>query len=158
VPAQFVVPQFIDVEDKIIGPITTRQFIIGVIAAALVFVSYKLSDLTLFIIQTLFIVGIYALIGFVKINGRPFYYFTISVLQLLLRPGLRVWMKKDQPIKVKAKDKSKKDEAEEQFVPQKKKPFQHSLSQVSLLVDTGGKYRPEEILEKQKSAKKKKPA
>ncbi|KKS92044.1 MAG: hypothetical protein UV69_C0039G0006, partial [Parcubacteria group bacterium GW2011_GWE2_43_12] len=25
---QFVVPQFIDVEDKIIGPITVRQFII----------------------------------------------------------------------------------------------------------------------------------
>ena len=46
---QFVIPQFIDVEDKIIGPITVRQFIIMLAGGGLVFISYKLSDFTLFL-------------------------------------------------------------------------------------------------------------
>ena len=41
---QFTVPQFIDVEDKIIGPITTRQFVIMLAGFTLIGISYKLFD------------------------------------------------------------------------------------------------------------------
>jgi len=46
---QFVVPQFIDVEDKIFGPVTTRQFVILLIAGLIIFIAFKLADITLFI-------------------------------------------------------------------------------------------------------------
>ena len=39
---QFLVPQFIDVEDKIIGPITTRQFVEVLIGVLITFISYKI--------------------------------------------------------------------------------------------------------------------
>ena len=47
---QFVVPQFIDVEDKIIGPITTRQFIIMLAAILMDFVAFKLLTFIFFLV------------------------------------------------------------------------------------------------------------
>ncbi len=69
---QFIVPQFIDVEDKIIGPITTRQFIMGIGAGLFIFLSYRFADLSLFIILAVLIFGFYVLIAFIKVNGSPF--------------------------------------------------------------------------------------
>jgi hypothetical protein len=88
---QFIVPQFIDVEDKIIGPITTRQFIVILAGFLLVAVFYKIFDFSLFVtlsLLTLLITGVFA---FLKINGRPFHYFVLNLFQTLKRPKLRVW-------------------------------------------------------------------
>jgi len=88
---QFIVPQFIDVEDKIIGPITTRQFIVLLVGFLIIAVSYKIFDFSLFItfgLLVLFVTGIFA---FLKINGRPFHYFILNLLQTFKRPKLRVW-------------------------------------------------------------------
>lgn len=49
---QFTVPQFIDVEDKIIGTITVRQFIILLVAAILIAVSYRVLDTAGFVVVT----------------------------------------------------------------------------------------------------------
>ena len=46
---QFTVPQFIDVEPKIIGPITTRQFLIFLGAALLIFLFYKMLNFGAFV-------------------------------------------------------------------------------------------------------------
>ena len=48
---QFVVPQFIDVEDKVIGPVTVRQFLILLVGGGVLFIAYRLSDFTLFLID-----------------------------------------------------------------------------------------------------------
>ena len=37
-PEKFVVPQFIDNEDKILGPITVRQFLILLVATFVIFI------------------------------------------------------------------------------------------------------------------------
>ena len=50
---QFTVPQFIDVEDKVIGPITVRQFIILLFGGGFIFIAYRLSDFVLFLIAFL---------------------------------------------------------------------------------------------------------
>ena len=39
---QFIVPQFIDVEDKIIGPVTTRQFVVLLAAGAMIVIDYQI--------------------------------------------------------------------------------------------------------------------
>ena len=94
---QFIVPQFIDVEDKIIGPITTRQFAMGVVAGLLIFFSYKFADTALFAIQALLVFGIYILIAFIKVNGQRFPLFALSIVRSLLRSGLRVWSRINIP-------------------------------------------------------------
>ena len=50
---QITVPQFLDVEDRIIGPITVRQFVILLVGSGLIFAAYKLSDFALFLFFSL---------------------------------------------------------------------------------------------------------
>jgi hypothetical protein len=146
---QFVVPQFIDVEDKIIGPITTRQFIMGVASALLIFLAYKLADLVLFVIEAILIFSFYVLVAFVKVNGRPFYYFVLNLIRSLKRPHARVWDKADTAFRaVPAKVKTEPAAAPS---PARPKLAAGSLAQLSLLLDTGGRYRPEEILRKKQN-------
>ena len=77
---QFVVPQFIDVEDKIFGPVTSRQFVILLIAGLILFVAFKLADFALFIFMLATIGGFALILAFVKINGQSFHYF-IALLE-----------------------------------------------------------------------------
>ena len=104
---QFTVPQFIDVEDKIIGPITVRQFIILIIAGLFLFIEYKLSDFSFFIfvaIPTLFLFGTFA---FAKVNGMPFHYFILNVIQTFKKPKLRIWARDIKVSSKKAKEDKK---------------------------------------------------
>src|SRR3989338_6179494 len=76
---QFVVPQFIDVEDKIFGPITTRQFIILLVGGGIVFLAYRFGDLALFAVILAVVGGITFLFAFGKINGQLFHYFLLNI-------------------------------------------------------------------------------
>jgi len=90
---QFVVPQFIDVEDKVIGPITVRQFIIMLVGGGLIFIAYKLADFALFLLEFVLIAAVTFIIAFIKINGRPIHYFLLNIIQTSRRPRVRVWQK-----------------------------------------------------------------
>src|SRR3989339_2090179 len=90
---QFVVPQFIEVEDQILGPITIRQFLILLVGGLINFLAYKFADFTLFIVTVVVIGGLSLVFAFVKVNGQTFHYFVLNLIQTLRRPGLRVWGK-----------------------------------------------------------------
>ena len=89
---QFTVPQFIDVEDKIIGPITVRQFLLLVVGGLIIFLEFKLSDIALFIILAIPTFTVVAVFAFVKINSVAFHYFMLNMIQTLKKPKLRVWI------------------------------------------------------------------
>ncbi|MDO8260800.1 MAG: PrgI family protein, partial [Candidatus Magasanikbacteria bacterium] len=88
---QFTVPQFIDVEDKIIGPITVRQFIIMLTGFVFIGIGYKLFDFSLFLVVGILIFGVSGIFAFLKINGMPFHFFILNFVQTFKKPGLRVW-------------------------------------------------------------------
>lgn len=71
---QYPVPQFTEVEDKIIGPLTLRQFLIILCTGGLVFFMYSVSkDLVITAFSAL-IFGIPGVIlAFAPFNGRPMY-------------------------------------------------------------------------------------
>ena len=139
---QFVVPQFIDVEDKVIGPITVRQFIIMLVGGAFIFVAYKLSDFTLFLLQFVFISAFTLVIAFVKINGRPIHYFLLNVIQTTRRPKIRVWQKVFTNDEIKSYSQKKEIEILPKTVT-KNKVRASRLAEISLIVDTGGIYQGE---------------
>ncbi len=138
---RFIVPQFIDAEDKIWGPITVRQFIIVLSGGLLIALSYKLSDFALFLTQTGLIVLFVVVFAFVKINGVNFHLFLLNVIQTIKRPKIRIWRK--EYIKVeefKIKGEGVVAEApiiNKSLLPNKK------LSELSLIIDTGGVYKGE---------------
>ena len=140
---QFVVPQFIDVEDKIIGPITTRQFIILLTAILTDFVAYKLLTFIFFIIFLLVFTGFAIVVAFVKVNGQVFHYFLLNLFQTLRRPGLRVWDKKVTATELEESAVSAPKEPPKVEV-NKERPTASRLSDLSLLINTGGVYKPEE--------------
>ncbi len=69
---RFEVPQFIDVEDKIFGPFTFKQFIYLVGGGALAYVSYKLILFPIWPIVSLFFILMALALAFYKINNQSF--------------------------------------------------------------------------------------
>lgn len=137
---QFVVPQFIDIEPKIFGPITARQFIILIITGGLIFAAYKACDFSLFLIIGVILFASGGTLAFMKINGRPIHYFFLNIFQTAKKPKLRIWRKEfilEKELKIK-----EKVEVPPVKAPRKPLPTTR-LSEISLLVDTGGIYREE---------------
>lgn len=140
---QFVVPQFIEVEDKIFGPITTRQFLILLAAGILIFLAYRFGDLSLFIFTVVVVGGSAAMLAFVKVNGQNFHYFLLNIIQTLRKPSLRVWQKiytKDELNYLRKLGSVKPEEKEAEVVPVKRE----RIRDLALLVNTGGFYKPED--------------
>jgi hypothetical protein len=137
---QFTVPQFIDVESKIIGPLTTRQFVIILVAGVVIAVGYKIFDFSLFLVSGIFIAIVAIFFAFVKINGRPFHLFVVNAVQTIRRPNLRVWNNRTLI--------NEQDETTEAIRPEAPAPlkpeFKKSrLAELALIVDTKGKYKGE---------------
>ncbi len=141
---QFVIPQFIDVEDKVIGPITVRQFVILLIGGGLCFIEYKLTDLALFLVEAAFTALIACVLAFVKINGRPIHYFILNAFQTLFRPKLRVWQKKFTATELKSYWKEEKSMLPPE-IRTKNKVRASRLAEMALIVDTGGVYQGEDL-------------
>ncbi|MBI4779647.1 PrgI family protein [Candidatus Falkowbacteria bacterium] len=140
---QFIVPQFIDVEDKIIGPITTRQFIVMLAGFLLVAIYYKIFDFSLFVtlgLLTLLITGIFA---FLKINGRPFHYFVLNLFQTLKRTRLRVWRNDSSSSGDDYGVKENNFSPAIQEAAVNKHYTASRLAELSLIVDTRGAYQGE---------------
>ncbi len=98
--AQFQVPQFIETEDKIIGPFTLRQFIYIAIAGGISALGFLIFGKLVAIIIALILMGTAALLAFVKVNGRDVSYFILSAFNYF-------WNKQVYIFKVETDDKSK---------------------------------------------------
>jgi hypothetical protein len=70
--AQYQVPQFIEIEDKIFGPLTIRQFIYLAGGGGLCLFFFTLLPLYIAIIFMAPVVALALALAFYKINGRPF--------------------------------------------------------------------------------------
>ena len=140
-----MVPQFLDTEAKIIGPITARQFLIllGTILAE--FIIYRIF-LNIIAVIALGIpaLGIGLIFAFAKVNGRPFHHIVLSMMQRLLKPGLRVWDKTIDTGTLKAQMKKREVKQEAPVIPTKRPIERSRLSDIAMVVNTGGDYKPEE--------------
>lgn len=139
---QVVVPQFLDVEDKIIGPITVRQFIEMLVGGIIVVIFYRLFDFSLFVVASLGVFCVTVVIAFAKINGQPFHLFMLNFIQTMRNPKLKTWRKD-----ISAKDIEKMSlEAVAEKTPaiRFRKPLSASkISEIALIIDTGGIYSGE---------------
>ncbi len=133
---QFTVPQFIDVESKIIGPISTRQFLIILSGGVMIFACYKIFDFALFLTLAIIIAVLVLLFSFYNINGRPLQYFILSLIQTFKKPMLRVWNHKAMITEIG----DIKNITYKEMIPQKEVYKSSKLAALSLIVDTKGKF------------------
>lgn len=142
-PEKFVVPQFLDIEPKILGPITARQFLIMLADAGFVFVLFRLLTIPFFLLFGLPALALGIVFSFVKINGQPFHYFVINMVQTLKRPQLAVWYKEYTEGELRALAKEAVEAKAAPPPPRRELPTASKLAELSLVVNTGGAYRPE---------------
>jgi len=138
---QFVVPQFIDVEDKILGPISVRQFVILLIGTGLIFAAYRFADFSLFLFEAITIVTLTMAFAFLRVNGRPFHFFILNFVQTLKRPKLRIWKQEVAKSDLRL---PKVAQASKTTKTQKPPISMSRLAELTLVVDTGGAYKQDE--------------
>ncbi|MCA9355125.1 PrgI family protein [Candidatus Kaiserbacteria bacterium] len=91
---RFEVPQFIEIEDKIFGPFTWRQFVYlggGIGLAVIIFFYLPLIVFILFGIPLALLAGA---LSFYPVNNRPFSFFLEAIFNYLSGQRLYLWRQK----------------------------------------------------------------
>lgn len=94
---QYQVPQFIETEDKVVGPFSIRQFAYVGVAALISGIAYFILQTWLFAIVALILIGGSLALSFVKINGRPLTKIATAAFNYYWKPQMYVW-KSERPV------------------------------------------------------------
>ena len=90
---RFQVPQFIEIESKIFGPLTFKQFIYLLGGVGIIFILYVFLPFWLMIIFAL-PVGAFALaLAFYKMNNQPFIKVVENALRFFSSSRVYIWKK-----------------------------------------------------------------
>ena len=107
-----------------------------------IFIFYKIFAFFAFLIFAILLFAGGITLAFIRINGQPFHFFLINILQTWRSPNLQIWDKtltdaeiteriKQAPLRIKI------------LPPRKEAPVTSRLAEIALIVDTGGVYTPE---------------
>lgn len=91
---EYQVPQFIEAEDKIIGPLTFKQFLYVAGAAGLCVVFFVYLNIIVAILLSILAGGLGAALAFYKVNGKPFIEVLEAGFNYLTRAKLFLWKHK----------------------------------------------------------------
>jgi hypothetical protein len=101
---RFQVPQFIDVEDKIIGPFTIKQFVYLAGGGGMAFLIYRFLPIYLSIPLVAAVIILSLALAFYKMNNKPFIDILEAAFLYYTKQNLYIWKKeprKLEPMEVK---------------------------------------------------------
>lgn len=96
--AQFQIPQFIEVENKIVGPLTLKQFLYLGIAAAFSFLFYFILQMWLWILLTAILGAITVSLAFIKYNGQPLPRIVWVAFGFFWKPKIYLWQREEKVV------------------------------------------------------------
>jgi hypothetical protein len=111
---RYQVPQFIEIEDKIIGPLTIKQFVYLAGGAGMSFIAYRFLTLFLALPIIAVIIALSLALAFYKVNNRNFIDLMESVFSFYTKERLYIWKKEPKKIETQ---KATETAAPEMFVP-----------------------------------------
>ncbi len=136
---QYKVPQNIDLEDKVIGPLTLKQFIFLLVAGMLDYIIYSTFThwsgwLLIFLITAAALA-----FAFLKVQEQDFAYFLSAFISFVFSPKIFVWtkqyFKKGQELPKIAKEDEEEDDDQLTKDPKKVRSRLQILAEI---VDTHG--------------------
>lgn len=141
------IPQEIETEDKIIGPLTLKQFLKLALGSGIIYLGFVYSralglPFIAFLIFALPVAIFFALLTFYKINEQPFEKYLLSVLAYYTKPQKRIWKrapKKETPLVIEKKEESQKISP--------KKVTRSRIEELAYVLDTKGFVEKEETKE-----------
>jgi len=91
---QFKVPQFLEIEDKIFGPFTFKEFVYLAGGGGLCFIIYRLLGVWLGAIPIILIASFSLALTFYRPNDKPFVNMLESVFKYVFQSKLYIWKRK----------------------------------------------------------------
>lgn len=119
---RFQVPQFIDIEDKIFGPFTFKQFVYLAGGAGSAYAIWKLLPTLIAVFLIIPIIGLALALTFYKVNGKSFVEILQAYVSYSTKSKLFIWKQR------KAEKKKKL------LTPEK--PKEHPLSNIPKLTES----------------------
>lgn len=87
----FSVPQYIDIEDKVVGPLTVKQLLWMIVAAVATLLMWAVLPKPVFFILAIPEVLFFVALAFYKPYGQPLVSFVIAGILFLFGPKVYVW-------------------------------------------------------------------
>jgi hypothetical protein len=135
---QYNIPQFVDSEDKIFGPITIRQFAIlaiGVVIGGFLWFFLQ-SNIVVFFLAVAPVVAATFAFAFFKINGQNFDIFLTNIVIYIIKPTLFLWSRDIDPTRSVIKMTIQKKKAS--YMREKNEYSQSRVEEVAWTLDTYG--------------------
>lgn len=92
---RFQVPQFIEIEDKIFGPLSFRQFVYVIGGAGLCYLFFQIMPGMIAIIFALPVGGLALALAFYQINNKPFIHTLEAAFKYAMKSKFYLWKKSE---------------------------------------------------------------
>ena len=133
---RYQVPQFIEIEDKIVGPLTIKQFLWPSGGAGMAFIIYKFVNIILALPLIIIVATLSAALAFYRINNKPFIDFLEAAFLYYTKQNLYIWKKEPKVIEPK---KEEPKEPEQVYVP---RLSESKLKEISWSLDINESLNP----------------
>lgn len=104
---QFNVPQFIDIEDRIVGPLTAKQLGWLALGGFILLIIWNFLDFTAFILAAIFIVTLSVGLAFFKPQGMSLFSFLASSIFFMTKPKVYIWKRSPKKNKLEKRPQKK---------------------------------------------------
>ncbi len=101
---QYQVPQFIEIEDRVFGPLTVKQFLYLAGGAGLSYLCYAILPSYIAYVLILLAMGLALALAFYKVNDKPFIIVIEAAFNYLVGTKLYIWRKEDKKIEGKKEE------------------------------------------------------
>jgi len=141
---RFQVPQFIDVEDKILGPLTLKQGIYLAGGGGIIVVLFTLLPKPIAFLLGIPVAAFSAALAFYKINNKSFIYIIEAFVRYFIGEKLYIWKKEEKKVIKKPGEESSPSQV---FIPRLSDSKLKDLSwSLDVTKGTGAKETKEEKL------------
>lgn len=125
---QFQVPQFIEVEDKIFGPLTFKQFVYMGGGLGIAYILWRALPTFLAAPLGMAFAGLGVALAFVQYNGQPFITAVEHAFFYLIRGKLYLWNNEQAIARAKKTTQEAKVSAQAPYIPRLSDSKLHELS------------------------------
>lgn len=128
---RFQVPQFVDIVDKVIGPLTLKQFLIYLFTVLALVPIYLTVGLSFFVILAIPVLGLAALFAHFRLHSKSLFQVFMNAVNYMLHGQLFIWRRTgiEQPMPV----------ALEEYAPVLEEGEESRLGALARLLATEGK-------------------
>jgi len=137
-PKRYVVPQYIEMADKIIGPLSIVQFLYLLAGGAICYLAWTLLRGATAILITLFVAPISVGLALVKINDQPLPKMALAGIQYLLRPKEFIWRKTAEAKEIVIFDRHLLEKPKKSPAKIDRTQIKSQLAQLATLIDAHG--------------------